>query len=192
HAWAEVWLAGRGWVRVDPTAAVAPERIYDTLADRVPGAFDAFPGLAPVFDTADWLRRGWNDLVLGFDATRQQRLLQPFGSEDLGASGLLALFIATAVIALAWMLWLTARAERERDPVLRAWHRLGARYAGLGLGREPHEPAAAWAQRVVAVRPQAGALAMLSARFSDWRYAGSHRDPRTLRGLIQDLRAHRP
>src|SRR3546814_2078592 len=31
HAWAEVWLEGRGWVRVDPTAAVAPERIYDTL-----------------------------------------------------------------------------------------------------------------------------------------------------------------
>ncbi|MEO6170248.1 MAG: DUF3488 and transglutaminase-like domain-containing protein, partial [Lysobacter sp.] len=31
HAWAEVWLAGRGWVRFDPTAAVAPERIYDTL-----------------------------------------------------------------------------------------------------------------------------------------------------------------
>ena len=34
HAWAEVWLQGRGWVRVDPTAAVAPERIYDTLDDR--------------------------------------------------------------------------------------------------------------------------------------------------------------
>src|SRR3546814_5956627 len=38
HAWAEVWLDGRGWVRVDPTAAVAPERIYDTLDDRRAGA----------------------------------------------------------------------------------------------------------------------------------------------------------
>jgi transglutaminase-like putative cysteine protease len=27
HAWTEVWLAGRGWVRFDPTAAVAPDRI---------------------------------------------------------------------------------------------------------------------------------------------------------------------
>ena len=193
HAWAEVWLAGRGWVRVDPTAAVAPERIYDTLADRMPGTLGGLAtGLAPVFNMGDWLRRGWNDLVLGFDAARQQRLLQPFGSKDLGASGLLALFIGVAVIALAWMLWLTARAEREHDPVLRAWRRLGTRYARLGLGREPHEPAAAWAQRVVAARPQAGALAMLSARFSDWRYAGSPRPPRALRSLIHDLRAHRP
>src|SRR5690606_25670964 len=38
HAWAEAWLPGRGWVRFDPTAAVAPERIFDTLADRAPGA----------------------------------------------------------------------------------------------------------------------------------------------------------
>ena len=45
HAWAEVWLAGRGWVRVDPTAAVAPERIYDTTADRVPGRIGSFDGL---------------------------------------------------------------------------------------------------------------------------------------------------
>ncbi|MBN4053296.1 DUF3488 domain-containing transglutaminase family protein [Haliea sp. AH-315-K21] len=27
HAWSEVWLQDQGWVRVDPTAAVAPDRI---------------------------------------------------------------------------------------------------------------------------------------------------------------------
>jgi transglutaminase-like putative cysteine protease len=26
HAWAEVWLGGSGWVRVDPTGAVSPAR----------------------------------------------------------------------------------------------------------------------------------------------------------------------
>lgn len=192
HAWVEVWLAGQGWVRVDPTAAVAPERIYDTLADRASGTIGAFAGLAPLFNTGDWLRRGWNDFVLGFDATRQQRLLRPLGAEPLGSGGLIALFVASAVIALGWMLWLTARAGREHDPLLRAWHRLGARYARLGHGREAHEPAEAWAQRVLAARPQAGALARLSARFSDWRYARGRGDPRMLRDLIRELRAHRP
>ncbi|MFT4249310.1 MAG: transglutaminase-like domain-containing protein [Pseudomonas sp.] len=74
HAWAEVWLAGRGWVRVDPTAAVAPERIYDTLEDRLgqgQGAGDAATEWR-VGDVGDWLRREWNELVLSFDAQRQQ------------------------------------------------------------------------------------------------------------------------
>src|SRR3546814_12726145 len=81
---------GRGWVRVDPTAAVAPERIYDTLADRATGNFGG--GLAPVLDIGDWMRRGWNDFVLGFDAQRQQRLLQPLGVERLDQPTLTVLF----------------------------------------------------------------------------------------------------
>ena len=32
-----------------------------------------FAGLAPVFDVGDWLRRGWTDVVLGYDASRQRR-----------------------------------------------------------------------------------------------------------------------
>jgi transglutaminase-like putative cysteine protease len=194
HAWAEVWLAGRGWVRFDPTAAVAPERIYDTLGDRAPaggGILDALPGFVPMRNAGDWLRRGWNDLVLGFDATRQQRLLQSLGVPDIGSGRLVALFVLAASLALLWMIWLTARAERERDPVLRAWHRLGARYARIGLGREPHEPAGPWAARVLAVRPQSVALTALSARFTEWRYAhldGGH-PPRE---LVRDLRSHRP
>ncbi|MDH5834739.1 DUF3488 and transglutaminase-like domain-containing protein [Luteimonas kalidii] len=192
HAWAEVWLQGRGWVRVDPTAAVAPERIYDTIDDRAGSGFGALPGMTPMLDLGDWLRRGWNDLVLGFDAARQLAMLRPLGLEGTGARGLVALFAACAGLALAWMLWLTSRAQRSGDPVLRAWHRLGRRYARLGLARQAHEPALAWAARVAAARPHDGqALRALSARFARWRYApgSSAGDPRR---LIRDLRRHRP
>ena len=98
HAWAEVWLQGRGWVRVDPTAAVAPDRIYDTLADRAPGAGGLFGARmpTPVFDTGDWLRRGWNDFMLGFDAERQRRMLQPLGVTALESGRLIALFALAA------------------------------------------------------------------------------------------------
>ncbi|WP_313146228.1 DUF3488 and transglutaminase-like domain-containing protein [Stenotrophomonas sp.] len=190
HAWAEVWLPQRGWVRVDPTAAVAPERILDTLEDRLPAGadLDLQHRWLQAGQIGDWLRRGWNDLVLSFDARRQQQLLQPLGMDELKPGQLLAAFVATALLAIGWMAWLLARGERERDPLLRAWHRLGRRYARLGLAREPHEPALAWAQRVHAQRPEP-ALIALSLRFAEARYAGTRTE---LAPLLRDLRRHRP
>ena len=135
------------------------------------------------------MRRGWNDLVLGFDAKRQQRLLQPFGIDHLEGGRLGLLFGFSALLVLAWMGWLLARGERERDPLLRAWRRMGARYARLGLAREAHEPALRWAERVAQERPQARATLMpLSQRFAEARYAGHTGDA----ALVTDLRRHRP
>lgn len=191
HAWAEIWLPRRGWVRVDPTAAVAPERVFDTLADRQPGRIGAFDGLVPMFNASDWLRRGWNDFVLGFNAQRQQQLLRPLGLGRIGSRELILLFAAIAALALAWMAWLIARGEREQDPLLRAWRRLGRRYARRGQARAMHEPAQAWAERVAADVPKAGEhLRTLSQRFSEARYAAV--DAGELRRLLRDLGAHRP
>ena len=196
HAWSEVWLEGRGWVRVDPTAAVAPERVFDTLADRANAEGSLIAPLLPAFQVGDWMRRGWNDFVLGFDANRQAQLLRPLGIDEIPPQGLVLLFGLVAVIALAAAVWLVTREARERDPVLRAWHALGRRYRRLGLGREPHEPAGDWARRVVGARPQDAGLNALSQRFAQWRYAPRNdpgaRAPVVSRGLVRDLRAFRP
>jgi transglutaminase-like putative cysteine protease len=190
HAWAEVWLDGRGWVRVDPTAAVAPERIYDTIGNR--GAAGAGRRHAPIRDMGDWLRRGWNDFMLGYDAARQQRLLQSFGIDEIDSRQLIGMFALAGGLALAWMLWLSARGERERDRVLRAWHQLGRRYARLGLGRAAHETAGDWARRIALSRPQSSALVALAARFEDWRYAHPTDGRLDQTALVRELRAHRP
>jgi len=193
HAWAEVWLPRRGWTRVDPTAAVAPERIRDTLEDRLAragagGGFDVATRWLQAAQLGDWLRRNWNGMVLSFDARRQQQLLRSFGVQRLEPAQLVALFAGFALVAIGTMAWLLARGERERDPLLRAWHQLDRRYARLGLGREPHEPASTWAARVEALRPGSG-LPALSQRFSDARYAGVASD---LASLLRDLHRHRP
>ncbi len=196
HAWAEVWLEGEGWRRVDPTAAVAPERIYDTLADRRSGTGvlgGALGGAAGLFDIGDWLRMGWNDLLLGFDAERQAALLRPLGIERLDPLRLALSFALVALLALLWMVWLSRRGERQPDPVLRAWHRLDARYRRLGLGRNASEPAQQWALRVDAALGGDPGLRELSRRFSDSRYAPAHtRQAAGARHLARDLRRHRP
>lgn len=197
HAWAEVWLEGRGWVRVDPTAAVAPERIYDTVADRSPGATGLLGGLGvPTWNLQDWLRRNWNDLLLGFDAQRQSSLLSSFGIEKLRGQDLAILFGIAAFLALSWMIWLSARGQREADPVLRAWHKLAARYRRLGLEREAHESASDWVARIARVRPDlAEGLHELSNRFANWRYAPPQpgvRSTRAVTDLVRALRSHRP
>ena len=103
---------------------------------------------------------------------------------------MLLLFAACAALALAGMVRLLARAERERDPLLRAWHRLGRRYAKLGLGRAPHEPALVWAARVAPAHPRSGqALLALSRRFANARYADRTGEDR---GLPHALARHRP
>ncbi len=196
HAWNEVWLRGRGWVRVDPTAAVAPERIYDTIDDRIAtgeGLLGGLGGNRNLLDVGDWLRRGWNDFVLGFNAQRQQQLLRPLGIDRLDDRTLVLLFVLAAAVALLWMVWLSRRNERERDPVLRAWHALGRRYRRYQLEREPSEPALAWADRVALAHPELGAeLKKLSQRFSNWRYADGEPGGRSARALAKALRAHRP
>ena len=195
HAWAEVWLPERGWVRVDPTAAVAPERIRDTLEDRLAqaragggGTFDLGTRWLQMTQMGDWLRRNWNGMVLSYDARRQQRMLRAFGIQQLAPEQLAGLFAAFALLAIGAMAWLLSRGERERDPLLRAWHRLARRYARHGLARQPHETAAAWAARVDAARPGSG-LPALSHRFDNARYAGLDSDTAS---LLTDLRRHRP
>lgn len=198
HAWAEVWLPQRGWVRVDPTAAVAPERVFDTLEERARANGDLMANLAPVYDVGDWVVNGWNDFVLGFNAERQRAMFRPLGLEAIDSERLLLLFSLVALGGLAATVWLLSRDVRERDPLLRAWHRLGRRYAKLGLSRAPHEPAGAWARRVHAARAGGdAALLALGDRFSRWRYGDAPGDgaapPReALNVLLRDLAAHRP
>lgn len=159
HAWTEVWFDDAGWVRVDPTAAVAPERVEIGLARTLPQ-----PGLAGVFTlTADnpvaealravrdrWnaVEGAWNHWVLQYNGSAQRSLLERLGFEHvdwqnliLGALALLGTMTAAMAARVLWH-------RPPRDAVLKAYARFETRLARAGLARAPHEPPQAYAQRL--------------------------------------------
>jgi len=198
HAWNEIWLDGRGWVRIDPTAAIAPENILDTLDDLqarqqagLAGAADGV--LGPMFDGTDFLRRQWNQLVLGFNAARQQNLLRPIGIDEAQAWQLVTAFGIGSALALGLTLWFLLRQHRDRSPPLvQAWRALARRLRRDGWIKEPSEPPLSFAQRVAANLPGNGQdLVSVSQRYSDWRYAGTVLTDEEQTALIRGLRGFR-
>jgi transglutaminase-like putative cysteine protease len=183
HAWAEIWLKGRGWVRVDPTAAIAPSRIENNLAVALP-AGDVRPLLArPEFLWLlhvryrwDALANIWNQWVLGYNPQRQRDLLTSWGMRSPDWQQMtVVLTILCGTLLLAYSLW--AIHQRQRiDPALRAWNRLSKILARQGLARTPWEGPQAYASRVAKTLPPADAsyaaeVAEIADIYAQIRYA---------------------
>jgi transglutaminase-like putative cysteine protease len=201
HAWAEVFLRGRGWTRVDPTVLSAPRRLDEGLA-RAVAAVDALPlMLRP--DMA-WLRslrynwealtHQWNLLVLGYNPDRQRELMSWFGMRDADwlelASALLAGLGAFVLALFAWMLRRLARP----DPVQSAWARFCRKLGARGVARAPHEGPRDYAERAARALPGAGdPIRRIAALYIALRYGppGGASAPAQsvleLRRMVKDL-----
>ena len=198
HAWDEVWIEGRGWLRVDPTAAIAPENILDTLDDlqarqRAGLGGGAEQMLGPIFDGSDFLRRQWNELVLGFNAARQKNLLRPFGIAEAEAWQLVTAFGIGSALALALTFWFLLREHRDSShPLVQAWRAFTRRLARAGMAKGGDEPALSFGRRVAKLLPeQAAAVLAVSRRYCDWRYAAASLTDEEQRELVRRLREFR-
>ena len=208
HAWAEVWLQGRGWVRVDPTAAVAPERVRRNLASAVeapaPFGIDALRGLS-MFDAGrdsllgrlrhaiGAVNNGWNQWVLNYTPERQRGVLRGMQSA-LGNWRFVALLTFGIGVLLIGRFFLL---RRERDPVEAVYSALCKRLAHLGLARAADEGPTSYAARIAATQQLAPrsreAAAEFLRRYSAWRYAppqpqATTRLAATLKNLLSQVR----
>ncbi len=154
HAWAEVWFADRGWQRIDPTNAVAPERIERGRRATRPvesliGGLGEHPLLDKVRFNMDALANAWNQWVLSYDKNRQQRLLDVMGislDDWREVAGALALSLGLLIGAAALI---TLHPRLPRDPIERAYADFCDRLAAaVGLHRMPHETPARYLSRV--------------------------------------------
>jgi transglutaminase-like putative cysteine protease len=204
HAWSEVWLAGRGWVRIDPTAAVSPSRVEDGIAASIAQG-DPLPlmvrGSLPLLSRAgfaiDAVANAWNQWVLSYNNQRQQQLLRNLGirASDWKTLSLLLLAGIGAAALLAALLVLRSLRPRRSDPVDRAWARLCRKLARAGIVRGNAEGPATFARRVAHLRPDlAPALQDITVRYIRLRYqqpdraACAQADTLELRRRVRSLR----
>jgi len=145
HAWTEVWLQGQGWVRVDPTSAVAPGRIGGFERLSAPGGVftGAIATLNPTLaaqlrDAWEAVNNRWNQWVLNYTQGQQLNLLKRLGFSSPGwtdlATVLIGIVVLLSLAGAAWQRW-----ERQpHDPWLRLLQRCQRRLQAAGL----HAPAA--------------------------------------------------
>lgn len=164
HAWSEVWLPDSGWVRVDPTAAIAPDRVSQGVGQALGNAQNLPLMLDP--QTSNWLRQarylwdsvnnGWTQWVLGYGPQRQFQLLKQMGLDVLGNyQTTITLFVGLILVVLLLTWFMFARRPRARDPALRAWERFGRQLQRKNkLLRTPGEGPLAFRKRAIAVLPE--------------------------------------
>ena len=179
HAWVEVWSDGRGWMRVDPTSAIAPERVNLGLKDAVEEGVPArgwrqrTPWLTDLRLRTDALRLFWRQRVLQFDSGSQERLLEMLHVPAPDGQKLALVLAACLIAGMGWLTW-TVRRElevRPEDPVVRAYGRLCRRLAAIGIERLPGEGPETFAYRVATARPDLAAeVTVLCRRYTALRY----------------------
>ncbi len=201
HAWSEVWLAGAGWVRVDPTAAAAPKRIADGIDAAVADTGD-LPYMAGGHGRNAWYHArmlwdavdaGWNRWFLAYGPALQQRVFAAFGIAGFGMAiaVLTGLVVGLLMLVSLWLAW-RMRTARERDPVVRAWQRIGRRLARRGMARRTGETPIRYADRIAALDPAlAGTITDLATRYSRLRYASTP-GPAERRDFIRRARRFNP
>ena len=195
HAWSEVWLDGRGWVRIDPTAAVRPQRVNLGAASAAAGQLPWYESglLESIRNQWDIVNRMWNQGVIGFDALRQRGLLTPFGIRDVDPGTLvrlLAVGIALFGMAgLAWALW----RRPEGDPALAAMRALERKLARAGVARGYSEGPRNYLRRAIRALPgQRVELDQLMRCYIELRYATVEPSPESLRAFRQAVRNFQP
>lgn len=198
HAWSEVWLQGRGWTRVDPTAVVVPLRVESGLAASVPQSSVPYmlrqdlPWLRNARYNWDALANKWNQWVLGYNPDRQRDMLNRFGVSQPSWQ-LLAqiLFWSVAVVigvTAAWLLWRV----RRKDPVQAAWLTFCAKLGRKGFARLPSEGPLDYARRIGHALPdKARDVRDISGLYTALRYGRDHAadDIARLRRQVSAFRA---
>lgn len=204
HAWAEVWLRGEGWRRVDPTAVIPPGRI-----ENQQDLARIFPQLAGEGDSVNWLKNigrqlgygwdrinhAWNQWVVNYNTQRQQdllsRLFSGVGFGKIDWQAMVSLLVGGMVVVLVTVMLYMLRPwhRQSRDPAQAAYEQFCRRLSRRGMQRQTAEGPLDFARRAVKRYPQrAQEIGKIIALYERQRYA-PYPTQRNLQQLQHAVRA---
>ena len=185
HAWSEVWLEGSGWLRVDPTSAVAPERIEFGISalrqlieqgqplgniggEQLQSILAGSLFSRTVKDIRlfwDGVNTRWYKWVIDYGTKDQSSILRWIGFQQTDWSRLVFLLVALVSMVVSIQAWLLFRRKKARNPAVQQYQKYCQRLSRAGIIRSPSEGPNSFARRVIRVRPdlQAGVSSVTEA-----------------------------
>ena len=156
HAWTEVWLRGRGWYRIDPTAAVAPERIEEGRYGAMLDGIGASWGLSAQSEwlyrltlTWDAMNAKWNEWILAYGPDNQGKFMEWLGMREPDWRKMMLTLVAIVVFLVAIVSFLLIL--RYRPPPKDEAALLYRKFTrAVGIDPEKGEPPISYTTRLAA------------------------------------------
>jgi len=184
HAWTEVWLQDHGWIRVDPTAAVAPERVLSGPDGAVTDdSFSSDSPLSPLlFRNNAFIRslRGkveyvdflWSRWVVGYNNSTQTQFFSRWMNDVTPQKIVMVMFVLLSGVMLVLAVYiLLERGRRKLDPVDRVYLRFGEKLADKGVERNVGEGVWSYCERASVAFPNSAIdIRDITQLYDDIRY----------------------
>lgn len=196
HAWAEVWLQDKGWVRVDPTAAVSPARIEFGISEALSNSDELpimarkdYPWLKKAYLNWDSVNNGWNQWVLGYDDKKQLDFLKKLTGQNINFQDMLFWMVGmTALMMSVTLVFLLKQNKAKLNPTQRLYAQYLNQMKRFGLVQHSSETSIDFAQRAAISLPSQKQLIIeIAQRYNVLMYSASPK-PELLNALVRCIK----
>ncbi len=197
HAWVEVFMPDKGWVRVDPTLVVAPERLERNpdgsfLNSSGTGAIPVHKRLAFMLEAANLKWEAW---FTGYSFAAQKALMTQLGVDTARGQWktiLLLISLTLLVPALFLRFFLHRLRPEKKDPMAEAYTLFCKRLARIGLVKPPNLGPVDFLDQIKVLRPDlADNARTITDLYVQTRFADTHSDFLT-KEMITHVRQFKP
>ncbi len=200
HAWAEVWIKGKGWVRVDPTSAVAPDEFEQQWGEEISTTNAYAKQQAEERGVKAWIKHlkdvwgnidyQWQQSIINYKGSTQADFLSHLGINN--TKDMLKWLLALTTIMFLLIGWYLLRKQRQTtDRILLLYQEFCRKLGRLGLMKNIGETENSFASRVIKKQPDLEqSIALITNSYIKIRYGKewSEKDYKQLKKYVKNLK----